>query len=403
MTPLLRTCVLMVLSVIPGLLSAGEVLRAGHHKRIPYGEGWTCDLVVPADTGTPLPVLFLFSPGGNPDVGRWKAWADANAVVVVGVNDSRNGVDSAIIARMQQAVSAAIEPLVSAHPFLRYSGGFSGGGWCALYMARTMGDAHAGALVMGHHLLDFDFAPVPKHVPIYFLWGERDPAFSPATMPGVERRLKDQGFVTRLQGIPGIAHTDPALDLQQHAVSVLMELASVTHPRLSAEERQAAWERVGKRIAALASAEPEAGLAAAEALFEVPGLEQTRPADHRQLVATWFDLTFARASAVTEPVESHAQLDVLATHPRTAQIDAGRKKKLATQMATLRKDPAVKAEVTAAGLFAQMQAAAQKNKGVPSKLKPLIESMEQLIRKYPQTRAAKDATVAVEELRRQVR
>ncbi len=397
---------LLLFSVVVGL-PAGELLRPGHHKRLPYGEGWTFDIVVPVRAegaeGNALPVLFLFSPGGNPDVGRWKAWADTNAMLVVGVNDSRNGVNSAIIARMQKAVSTAIEPLVEAHPFLRYSGGFSGGGWCAIFMAQTMGDAHAGALVMGHHLAGFEFDSVPKHVPIYFLWGEQDPAFSANTMTGVERRLTDLGYVTRFQEIAGVAHTDPALDLQQQAVAVLIELASVTHPRLSAEERKVAWDRVGNRIAALSQQDPTSGVAAAELLFQVPGLEQARPADYRQLVTNWFDLNLAGANAITDAVESHAQLESLANHQRTMLVDASRKKKLSTQMTILRKDPAVKSEVTAAGYLAQMQAAAVKNKGVPSKLKPLIESMEQLVKKYPQTRAAKQAELALEDLRKQVR
>jgi hypothetical protein len=270
-------------------------------------------------------------------------------------------------------------------------------------MAQTMGDAHAGALVMGHHLAGFEFDSVPKHVPIYFLWGEQDPAFSANTMTGVERRLTDLGYVTRFQEIAGVAHTDPALDLQQQAVAVLIELASVTHPRLSVEERKVAWDRVGNRIAALSQQDPTSGVAAAELLFQVPGLEQARPADYRQLVTNWFDLNLAGANAITDAVESHAQLESLANHQRTMLVDASRKKKLSTQMTILRKDPAVKSEVTAAGYLAQMQAAAVKNKGVPSKLKPLIESMEQLVKKYPQTRAAKQAELALEDLRKQVR
>ncbi len=404
LTALARWCSFLLVFAVAVGLQAGEMLKPGHHKRLPYGDGWTCDIVVPVGAeGNALPVLFLFSPGGNPDVGSWKAWADTNAMVVVGVNDSRNGIDSAIIARMQKAVSTTVESLVEVHPFLRYSAGFSGGGWCAIFMAQTMGDAHAGALVMGHHLSDFEFGSVPKHVPLYFLWGEKDPAFTANTMTRLERRLTDLGFVTRFKEVAGIAHADPALELQQQAVAVLIELASVTHPRLSAEERKTAWDRIGKRIAALSEQEPASGVVAAELLFQVPGLEQARPVDYHQLVTTWFDLHLAQATAITDAVESHAQLESLTTHQRTMLVDASRKKKLSTQMAILRKDPAVKAEVTAAGILAQMQAAAVKSKGVPSKLKPLIESMEQLVKKYPQTRAAKDAERALEDLRKQVR
>ena len=75
-----------------------------------------------------LPVLFLFSPVGNPDVGRWKAWAETNSMLVMGVNDSRNAIDNAIITRMQKAAGSAVDEVASAHPFLRYSAGFSGAG-----------------------------------------------------------------------------------------------------------------------------------------------------------------------------------------------------------------------------------------------------------------------------------
>lgn len=387
-------------------LIAADHLPPGHHRRQPFGEGWSFDVVVPviADQAGALPVLFLFSPGGNPDTGRWKAWADHNGMLVVGVNDSKNGTDSKIIARMQKAVSAAIGEVADAHPFLRYSAGFSGGGWCAMFMAQTMGDAHAGALVMGHHLLDFDYGAVPKHVPAYFLWGENDPAFGERTMTGVAERLKSMGFTTRMQEIPGVAHTDPALDLQQRAVEVLIELASVGHPRLSNDERRKAWDRVAARITALETiAEASARLTAAERLFQVPGLEQQRAQDYRLLVAAWFDTTFALGEAVSDPVESHAQLDALASHARTPGVDALRRKKLATALTALRKQPAVKAEVTAAGHLAHLHAAAERAKGVPSRLKPLINDLEALIKRYPQTRAARTAAKSLEDLRKQVR
>jgi len=387
-------------------LVAAEHLPPGHHHRQAFGDGWTYDLLVPqaATTTTALPVLFLFSPGGNPDVGRWKAWAEANSMLVMGVNDSRNGVNSAIIARMQKGASSTIDQVASAHSFLRYSAGFSGGGWCAMSMAQNMGDAHAGALVMGHHLRDFEFTSVPKHVPAYFLWGEQDPAFGDLTMIGVEKKLTGMGFVTRFQGIPGVAHADPALDLQQRAMEVLIELAGVTHPRLSDDERRAAWNRVAARITALdAIADPTQRLATAERLFQVPGLEQQRPMDHRHLIAAWFDASFAQGEAETDPLDSHRRLDALATNPRAQTIDALRKKKLASSITALRKKPEVKVEVTAAGYLTQIQAAVEKAKGVPSRLKPLMGELEALMKKYPQTQAAKEAAKSLEDLRRQVR
>lgn len=407
----MRTLILIVGLLSLGLtqvltVAAAEQLPPGHHRQQAFGDGWTFDVLVPpATTTTPtLPVLFLFSPGGNPDVGRWKAWAETNAMLVVGVNDSRNGVDSAIIARMQKAASSAIANVASPHPFLRYSAGFSGGGWCAMYMAQNMGDAHAGVLVMGHHLLDFSFNSVPKHVPAYFLWGEQDPAFTERTMIGVEQKLTGLGFVTRFQGIPGVAHSEPALDLQQRALEMVIELASVTHPRLSDEERRAAWNRVALRITALETiADLTQRLASAERLFQVPGLEQQRPMDHRQLITAWFDASFAQGEAASDPIDSHRLLDALATNPRTQNIDALRKKKLTTAITALRKKPAVKAEVTAAGYLSQIQSAAEKAKGVPSRLKPLIGELEALMKKYPQTQAAKQAEKTLENLRQQTR
>ena len=144
-------CSLLLLLAMCLGLAAGETLTPGLHQKIPFGDGWTCDVLVPDAAGdAPLPVLFLFSAGGNPDVRRWKPWADTNTMLVVGLNDSHNNIDAGLLVRMQKEVSAAIEPLAKVHPFLRYSTGFSGGGWCAMLMARTMGDAHAGVLVQGH-------------------------------------------------------------------------------------------------------------------------------------------------------------------------------------------------------------------------------------------------------------
>ena len=100
---------------------------------------------------------------------------------------------------------------------------------------------------------------------------------------------------------------------------------------------------------------------------------------------------------------SPEQLDALANHPRTKAVDAGRRKKLSTRLADLRKQPAVKAEVAAADSPVQLQAAVAAGKGVPSKLKPLIAEMDALIQKYPRTRAARSAATALEDLRKQVR
>lgn len=271
-------------------------------------------------------------------------------------------------------------------------------------MAKNMGDAHAGALVMGHHLRGFDFPAVPKHIPAYFLWGEQDPACTETTMNGLKQKLTDMGFVTSFQGIPGVGHDDPPLDLQQRAMEVVIELASVTHPRLSEAERRAAWDRVAVRIAALdATADPTQRLTAAERLFQVPGLEKQRPIDYRQLVAAWFDATFAQGKAESNPVKSHHCLDALSTNLRAQNIDALRKKKLTTTLTALRKQPQVKAEVSAAGYLAQIQNAAEKAKGVLSKIKPLISELDALIKMYPQTQAAKDAAKLRNDLRQQVR
>jgi hypothetical protein len=257
---------------------------------------------------------------------------------------------------------------------------------------------------MGHHLRDFAYEPLPKHVPLYFMWGGEDPAFGPRTMEAVRQDVTQKGFVSRFHMLPGLAHVDPPLDLQQRAVEVLIELASVTHPRLGEAERRAAWDRVAARIAGLAAISgTDERLAACERLFEVPGLQQQRPAEHRALNNAWFDARLQQGTALGDAVESHESLETLAEHPRAQGIDPVRRKQLTSAMSALRKQPVVKSEITAAGIYGQLAAAAEKVKGVPSKIKPLITEVEMLIKKYPKTRAARRAADMLEDLRRQVR
>jgi hypothetical protein len=100
--PPLRAILLVLLhcSIAPAV----EQLAPGLHRRQACAGGsWTCDILVPAAAEGALPGLFLSSPGGNPDVGRWKPWADRNGFLIVGLNDSRNGIDEEIIARMQRS------------------------------------------------------------------------------------------------------------------------------------------------------------------------------------------------------------------------------------------------------------------------------------------------------------
>jgi hypothetical protein len=241
---------------------------------------------------------------------------------------------------------------------------------------------------MGHHLIEFKFTDVSKHVPIYFIWGEKDPAFTSNTMDGVERRLKDLGYVTRSQQLMGIAHTEPDFALQASALEEVIEIANLTHPRLSDEERRAIWNGIAKRISDLSAIEDLPTRARSiDKMFHIPGLEQNKLPDYKKLVVVWFDTAFAQAMPVSDDYGRYEALERVAKHERTALVDAKRRKDLSTEMTKLAKVPAVKTEINAAAYLAHMEAEMAKVKGVPSKLKPLLDDLEKFIKRYPTSKA----------------
>ncbi|MDX9980985.1 MAG: hypothetical protein RBU25_13250, partial [Lentisphaeria bacterium] len=111
-------------ALVFALAGSAADLPPGLHAKLPCGKGnpYTYTAYLPpayATTGDPLPVLFLSSPSAKPPVADWQAWADAHEVVVIGIDDSRNGLEEKELIHIQDAVLAATDARLRLHPYLR--------------------------------------------------------------------------------------------------------------------------------------------------------------------------------------------------------------------------------------------------------------------------------------------
>lgn len=138
----------------------------GSYRNLPCPEHpeLTFDLHLPPNT-SPAPngrmALIISGPNGKPGFRDLETWADARGVVLVTVNDSKNGpYDRIMIA--QEAVLAGIAPL-KLHPTLKFATGFSGGGAASLAMASRHPDAFSGVVLQCHS--GFSLEKIKKHPP----------------------------------------------------------------------------------------------------------------------------------------------------------------------------------------------------------------------------------------------
>lgn len=330
-------------------------LAPGLHEQLPCGKDqpYTFGAYVPAayaQSKEPWPALFLSSPGGHPVLKDWQAWADARGVLVIGINDSHNGLRQSEFTRIQDAVLAAAGQQLRLHPYLRFSAGASGGAMVSAYLAERQGDRWGGVLMLIHG--GNGMTPAPG-VPTAFLVGEEDDVYP---FPAVQRdflRFREHGNPVRLESYPGLGHGGiPQADCER-MMDWLLDYARLAQPRLDAAARQAVRHQVQTRLVtapAIADAarkrEEHERLALLPDLKSYPG---TGP-----VLAFWFAQRLAAVKAQADLRTRYFLLCDLDTHPATKLLPATDREGLQAQLDNCRQQSPVKEEWEAQQAFAKL-------------------------------------------------
>ncbi len=370
---------------------AGDAMpqEPGAHKRVPCPDNpkLTVDVYVPKayaeKPAARLPVLFISSPSRNPGFRGLESWAEAQEVVLVGINESKNG-DWAPIIAAQEAAWNALKPM-RIHPCLRFATGFSGGGCASAEFAKRHPKDFAGVVLQCHSGFD---AKTPGHIAAGFIGGIKDTTHPDSAVRGAAAEARRSGHYVQEEH-PDRGHAWAPTPMVARMLTNQLTVARLTHPGIPEKERKAALEEIGKTLTALReNPADEAGRAKLDALldpeelkskpFRAPALELWCAARLHSLEA----LTGREAMrACTEPT-TDARFAECRGKPRAA-FDAFRKK--------LEADPELKGEFAAWREYERLRdalAKAARANAKPKELAALRDKLAALAKKSPGTLAA---------------
>lgn len=383
-------CSLLCLLVAgAGALCAGEALKQGFHDKVPVpGTAWTYDAYLPKGYDDhperQYPTLFLSSPGANPESRPWHSWADRRGMVVICINDSKNGIDFGVIDKIQDAVLTASAAAIRIHRVLRYSSGVSGGAWCSIRLGLRHPDAWAGVQISAHSG-NGDIAP--KTCAIAFFSGRVDKVHDFSTQEAAANVYRANGnavwFVAH-EG--GHIYGDVAKDLIPQ-IDYLYYQTVVALPLLTTAERNAmvaVLKEDLERISAVADAAERRSRY--EEMADIPQL--TKSPLGTELAAAWIGAVQAQSG---EPRDRHFALATATTHPLFAGAPKEPRKLVQDVLKTLQKDKALKDEVKALQMLAKVQAAEVEAGNNPTKLAQISDGYRQIAEKFSATRAGEVA------------
>lgn len=309
---------LLSILALSALLPSGKIQAAGAaestsappsapgpHKNIPCAKDakLTFDLYLPkAYAERPkdrLPVLFISGPAGSPGFRGMERWAEEAAVILVVINNSKNG-DWAPIFRAQDAVLDSIKEL-RAHPTLRFATGCSGGGWASLEMAKRNKAGFSGAVLQCHSGGDDTSLPT-KSLCFSFIGGLSDTTHPDFLLRAAAARMRKGGLYVQEEHLARGHDWVPADVLARHLDNMLL-YARLTDRRIAPEERAAALAAAEKAVAS----RDEAALARVAPLFRASALNSS-PLRSKALEA-WAGARLSRLEAMEPEAAAEAFCD----------------------------------------------------------------------------------------------
>jgi len=341
-----------------------------------------------------LPILFLSSPDGNPDLKEYQAWSDRQGVILIGIDSSKNGPrDNNIRAQELVLKTLALEKLVF-HPHLWFSSGGSGGAQSSWLLASRYERNFAGILMVAQGGWAHEGFTLGKHLAIAWLHGKDDPIVR--FVADGERIQKGLGNPTKRVVIPG-EHVFGSNAQRVELLEWIFITGVLNQPYLDAPTRGRLTAAQAERLQAqLEKGEFAACRSEAETVIGMP-LFAKHP--HAKAILTcWQAAVAAEALAATEPRLRVRLAAEASADPRMRS--ASKAKELKDILSDVRKDKDLNAEAQAAKMWVSVRAAEQdtrsKAKGVRM---DVAKAAFAIVNRYPNTLAAADAQKLIDSLR----
>lgn len=329
-----------------------------------------------------FPVLFIMSNPGWLGLG---AWAEANGVILVTINDVKNG-DWAPVYAAQDAVSESVSAY-RIHPTLRFATGLSGGGWASVKMAQRHPREIAGVILHCHS--GNNDAPPPA-CRVGFIGGLSDTIHP--IIPHIRdaaARFRKAGNAVWQENIP-IGHTWAPEPVLSRMLSAMLLHARMTASGLSSEESREAEAFPRKLIAAaIGATNPNAACASLEPLLDDAFRSKFFYTD---ALDTWCSVRAKQLAdlALDKALAGYAEDDTLGRFSRApgksrAVVEAFLKK--------LDGDAVTKAEAVALKEFAKMKESRDRDaaRGIPKVMHDWAVRLDKFAKKNPGTLAGKKA------------
>jgi hypothetical protein len=381
---------LFLLACVLGL--GAEELSPGAHKRLTCETApqLTWDVYIPkAYAERPqerFPALYISSAGGNPGFWGFESFAERQGVLIIGINDSKNG-DWAPIHAAQEAVLASSKARLRIHRLLRFATGNSGGAYASAALAKKCGDEFGGILFQINS--QRELAPL-KHICCAYLAGEKDTVYSINSVRGDYESARSAGNPVRIITYPDKGHDGMPRDDQVAMLDWMLEYQRYGHPKMNAEEAKAAQAGLVERVIKITALESVADRAEqADALLQSPVVAKGKQG--AELSRLWCVAAIALADAEADLVQRYRRLETVAGSDRLTALPTPERKPVIAKMADLRKDKTVKADIDSRNALAVAQAAETKAGRTKGKLQDVLTAYQAILKRWPDALAAKDA------------
>ncbi len=342
-----------------------------------------------------FPILFTSTASTRIHFFDMEKWAARNEVILVSINDTKNGQTMEQWDAVQSAVMESVEANIRVHSCLRFSLGMSGGGMASMRLAKSYNDKFAGVCMLAHSGNGEDRG-LAKHIAVAFVPGQTDKTHGVQYARRIHKALKSRDHPVRIH-VGDWGHGSGPLEYRERFMDWMLEHQRIAHPNLSPEDRKAAKAEVKRRINALAGiADLAERVAKAEALFDVPDIERWPEA--KALRAAWFGAKYEHAQALPGEAAKHEALPDLLLHERTRMCGSTERRKLQQTLKDLRAKSPCKEEWAARRMLEQVAAFEEKAGKIKSKLRQAAMSYGAIAKRYPDTVAGRKAAEAAKRL-----
>jgi hypothetical protein len=288
-----------------------------------------------------FPLLINQNPSGKTNLKPYEAWAEAQEVILLGIDGISNGKIQGLKNTIADAVLAdLVARQVRAHPTLRLVIGMSGGSADGIRLVRRKPEHYAGCVIMGAGgILD---KPNAKHLAYAILGGAKDEWMPGDACAAMAEQARALGCAVRLEVELDRQHKEAPLEQQTAALTWLLELQQLQLPALSADARAANLAVARERMKAVAKITPaDARRSEAELLLSLVPLK-TYSEERTQVVAAWASAMTELCAALPNAGERHTFLcTAVLAGPYAVDLTPEAKTAFEQQVTELRKDAAV--------------------------------------------------------------